>query len=382
MTTTDIAINSSSGAEAARVAARSAIELSADQRGFTPQQVAALKELGIDDAPTAVLDLFFHRCRTTGLDPFNKQIYLIGRNTKVGGYGKGPERWETKWTTQTGIDGYRLNGHRAAAKAGNKVRTEGPFWQGENGGGWSEVALFGKDENGRKIPPAVAKYIIWVDGEPHVGIAHYDEFVQTTGYGDKATPNSMWTKMPANQLAKCAEAQAWRKAYPEDFSGLVLEDAAQVIEPDGQPSTVRAQAERMSAAALTAASAPPQVQQWQPAAEEKADESPSEEGVKPDNPQAEETAQASPEPAEEPAPPVEKMSTRTQQTKISNLLDEHGVAEPADKLLVLGEKFKRTFSSSKELTHAEAVEMIAYLELPPDADERQADADASEGAAQ
>ncbi|WP_169335049.1 RecT family recombinase, partial [Nocardia otitidiscaviarum] len=193
------------------------------------------------------LDLFFHRCQTTGLDPFAKQIYLIGRKTKVGGYRGEPERWETKYTIQTGIDGYRLNGRRAAKAAGESVKTEGPFWMGPDGGGWSDVWL-----GGRGNPPAAAKFVVIADGEPHVGIALYSEFVQTKNNGE---PNSMWEKMPANQLAKCAEAQAWRKAYPDDFSGLVLEDAAQVIEPDGSPSPVRATAERVhrSAAAVFAA---------------------------------------------------------------------------------------------------------------------------------
>lgn len=242
MTTTEIATTAGADPETARAAARTAIELTADQREFTAQQIAVLKQLGIDDAPAAQLDLFFHRCVQTGLDPFAKQIYLIGRKTKVGGYRGEPERWETKYTIQTGIDGYRLNGRRAAHKAGEAVKTEGPFWQGADGGGWSDVWLGGK-----RTPPAAAKFVVIADGQPHVGIALYEEFVQTKANGE---PNSMWAKMPGNQLAKCAEAQAWRKAYPDDFSGLNLEDAVQIIEPDGSASFVPAERVHRSAAAV------------------------------------------------------------------------------------------------------------------------------------
>jgi RecT family protein len=53
--------------------------------------------------------------------------------------------------------------------------------------------------------------------EPIVAIALYSEYVQKKKDG---TPNSMWQKMAANQLAKCAESLALRKAFPRDLSGF------------------------------------------------------------------------------------------------------------------------------------------------------------------
>jgi len=47
------------------------------------------------------------------------------------------------------------------------------------------------------------------------GKAIYTEFVQKTRY---------WEQMPANQLAKCAEAQGFRKAFPGQFAGLYTSD--------------------------------------------------------------------------------------------------------------------------------------------------------------
>lgn len=292
------------------VAVRSAVSelaITPEQTRFNEMQVAGLKQLGVEDAPQAQLDVFFHRCRTTRLDPFAKQIYLIGRKTKVGGYNGEPERYEVKYTIQTGIDGYRLNGKRAAKREGNKLAFEGPYWH--DGNDWSDVWL------GGNRPPVAAKYVIYVDGVPHAGIAMYAEYVQTTGYGSNTKPNSMWAKMPANQTAKCAEAQAWRKAYPDDFSDLVLEDAAQIIDPDGAPvERTRVQSERVTAAGI--------IEARRPAA--------SDPGEKPDNAQADEPtaekAATKRKPRTKQIPPV----TDEQLQQAKALLEQLGT--PQDKM--------------------------------------------------
>lgn len=215
-----------------------------EQQTWDENQLAILRSLGIEDASKADVDLFFHYCRTTGLDPFRKLIYMIGRNTKVSEWvdderaqngRRKVERWVTKYTIQVGIDGYRKNGREAAKRYGDTLSLEGPFFTGEDD---FHVTDDGEViQHWRKVwpkgrPPHAARFVVWRDGEAFEGIAHYDEFVQT-GYQDQ--PNSMWAKMPRNQLAKCAEALAWRRAYPDDFAGLILEDAAQptVIDQEG-----------------------------------------------------------------------------------------------------------------------------------------------------
>jgi phage recombination protein Bet len=223
--------------------AKSLATIRPEQQRWDENQVAILRQLGLEDATQPDLDLFFHYCRTTGLDPFRKQIYMIGRNTKVtewldngeGGRRK-VERYVTKFTIQLGIDGFRRNAREAAKRIGDAITMDGPYWCGEDGK-WVEVWP-------SKTPPVAAKFTVFRDGVPHTGIAHYDEFVQAnnvyegSGQNRKIVgqePNSMWAKMPRNQTAKCAEAQAYRKAYPDDFTGLILEDAAQptVIDQEG-----------------------------------------------------------------------------------------------------------------------------------------------------
>lgn len=234
-------------------AAKSLATIRPEQQTWDEDQLAILRALGIEDAGQGDLNLFFHYCRTTGLDPFRKQIYMIGRNTKVSEWvdderaqngRRKVEKWVTKWTIQTGIDGYRKNGREAAkryvdshddAGCDHVLSFEGPFFTGEDD---FHVTDDGQViQHWRKVwpkgrPPHAARFVVWRAGEEFEGIAHYDEFVQT-GYSGE--PNSMWAKMPRNQLAKCAEALAWRRAYPDDFAGLILEDSAQptIIDTEG-----------------------------------------------------------------------------------------------------------------------------------------------------
>lgn len=148
------------------------------------------------------LSLFIGQCKRTGLDPFSRQIYMIERRFK-----DKSGNWQRKMETQTSIDGFRV----ISDKTGKYAGQVGPFWCGDDGQ-WADVWL-------KDVPPAAAKVgILRTDfKEPLWGIAIYREYVQTNQDG---RPNHMWAKMPANQLAKCAESLAHRKAFPYDLSGL------------------------------------------------------------------------------------------------------------------------------------------------------------------
>ena len=189
------------------------------QDGFTPNQVAALRQMGVQNASQGDLAVFFHQVQRTGLDPFARQIYMIGRNQKT------PAGWETKYTIQTGIDGFRLIARRAAERSHEAFGEPETLWCGEDGV-WREVWLGSE-------PPKGAKVVVQRGGGSFTGVATLSEYA---GRKKDGSLTSMWASKPALMLAKCAEALALRKAFPQDLSGLYTEDEMHDDVQDDQPA--------------------------------------------------------------------------------------------------------------------------------------------------
>jgi phage recombination protein Bet len=194
-----------------------ALAVRPDQTEWTPAQGAVLRQSGIDnEVTTEELSAFLHLCQRTGLDPFSRQIYLIGRYDRRAG--------RKVYTPQTSIDGYRVTAHRAAADAGHPLGYEDTLWCDESGR-WRDVWLSDK-------APAAAKVAVIRNGQRFSAVARYSEYVQTNRDGG---PSGLWAKMPATMTAKCAEALALRKAFPHDLAGVyTAEEMAQADSPAPQ----------------------------------------------------------------------------------------------------------------------------------------------------
>lgn len=126
--------------------------------------------------------LFLNQCVMFGLNPFKREIYLIK-------YGSNPA------TFVVGYEVYLKRAERSDKWAGLESGTEG---EGPTLKAWAKV--YRKD---------------WT--APLYHEVYLDEYIQRKGDG---TPTRFWADKPRTMLKKVAISQAFRMAFPDEFSGM------------------------------------------------------------------------------------------------------------------------------------------------------------------
>ncbi|MBT2366187.1 recombinase RecT [Streptomyces sp. ISL-10] len=221
----------------------SAIVLRGDQQEFDHKQLSTLALIspGLAHAPRGHLAMFFHYCVRTGLDPFARQIYMIGRtNWKAA---DNPDEPDKTWTIQTGIDGFRTVAHRAAARVGETISYEDTVYYDSEGKA-HDVWL-------SKAYPAAVKVTVLRGSARFPFIAKWDEFAPT--YYDRKNSMyvvaKMWQQMPAHMLRKCSEAGSLRMAAPQDLSGVYVDEEMEQADAEAVVGIAEDAAQRLRAAA-------------------------------------------------------------------------------------------------------------------------------------
>lgn len=187
-------------------------------------------------------------CKASNLDPMQKPVHIVPM--KVSSGRKDAKGWDIKENRDVimpGIGLYRIQGARTGEYAGVSTPVFGPTRTLEF------VAESWEDgDNGRRIKrqtPASMEYPEWceitvqrlVNGIPRDFPAreYWLENYATKSAGS-AEPNQMWRKRPFGQIAKCAEAQALRKAFPEVGSAPTADEMAGKSFGDFEGTTIDA----------------------------------------------------------------------------------------------------------------------------------------------
>lgn len=188
---------------------------------WTSKQLELIRKTVAADTNDDEFNLFIHTARHVRLDPLRRQIYCFVFNKN-----KADRR---QMTIVTSIGGYRT----IAARTGNyRPDNRAPRLT------YDEAAV--GDTNPTGLVSAEVSCFTYMHGDWHevVGTAMWDEYVplveqyedDETGQSRKSGKKQIdrkkqgWSKMPTVMLAKCAEAQALRRAWPDDFAGVYTSD--------------------------------------------------------------------------------------------------------------------------------------------------------------
>lgn len=139
-------------------------------------------------------------CKAAGLDPMQKPVHIVPMwDGKAG---------QMRDVVMPGIGLYRTQAARSGECAGVSEPEFGPDVTETIGGqaltypAWCRVTVKRRLPTGEVVDFNAKEF--------------WKENYAVRGGKDKSiAPNAMWTKRPYGQIAKCAEAQALRKAFPE-----------------------------------------------------------------------------------------------------------------------------------------------------------------------
>lgn len=146
-------------------------------------------------------------CRASGKDPLKKPYHIVPMSVKTGRKKpNGYDETEMRDVIMPGINDYRTDAARTGQHAGTTEPEFGPDVTRKLNGveitypEWCRVSVTRRLATGELVTFTAKEF--WLENYATAG-------------RDNEAPNAMWKKRPYAQLAKCAEAQALRKGFPE-----------------------------------------------------------------------------------------------------------------------------------------------------------------------
>ena len=147
-------------------------------------------------------------CQARGLDVLKKPVHIVPMKVKNAQTG----RYDWRDVIMPGISEIRTTASRSGSYAGQ----DAPVFSEP-----STLNIGGVNVN----TPEMCTVTVYrmMNGE-RIPFSHTEYFVEACATKKEGQLNSMWSKRPRGQLAKCAEAGALRKAFPEEIGGEITAD--------------------------------------------------------------------------------------------------------------------------------------------------------------
>lgn len=186
----------------------------------------ALKSSLYPGASDDSVDMVLAYCRAADLDPMQKPVHIVPMWDRKAG--------SMRDVVMPGIGLYRTNAARTGEFAGMSEPEFGPMVTETLGSRavtfpeWCKVTAYRQLRTGHVAEFTAVEY--WVENYAIKGGKEQDQ-----------SPNAMWSKRVRGQLAKCAQAQALRMAFPEavgaaptaeEMEGRSIIDADVVVIPN------------------------------------------------------------------------------------------------------------------------------------------------------
>lgn len=200
-------------------------------------------------------------CKAAGLDPMQKPVHIVPMDVKSGKDDDGKDVYIKRDVIMPGVGSYRTQAARTGLYAGmsepqfgpvKKIATKIKQWNNAHKGDRSFKMVDGPEIEFPDWCRITVRRMLGNQTVEFTAIEYWQENYATAG-NDTTAPNAMWKKRPFGQLAKCAEAQALRKAFPEfgaqptadEMEGRqLLDDSDEVVLLKSTVEGVKAKSER------------------------------------------------------------------------------------------------------------------------------------------
>jgi phage recombination protein Bet len=148
--------------------------------------------------------LAYDYCKARGLDILKKPCHIVPMNVKDAK----TNSYSWRDVIMPGIAEARITANRTGKYAGQDAPIFGEMVELNFGGA------------NHTVPEFCTVTVYRMVSKTRMACSHTEFFEEACGTNKAGALNAMWTKRKRGQLAKCAEAGALRKAFPEELGGI------------------------------------------------------------------------------------------------------------------------------------------------------------------